>query len=152
MQKVYIGLFLLINIFFQLLFLSLPIVLCSLLLIYIVTNDDLIIVSAFVIGLLLDAAVLQILGVSSLYFVCVLFLVSLYEKKFEVHTIQFVTFVSLFASLGYCFIIGFNHVLFVILFSIFYSTIGFTIYNLAFKTKKPDGFRHEFSRKIKHKI
>lgn len=54
-----------------------------------------------VIGLFLDIVFLRILGSTSMYFLLILLLVFLYEKKFEVASIPFIVLVSFFATFFY---------------------------------------------------
>lgn len=53
---------------------------------------------AFLSGIILDVSLLNDLGQSSLYFLIILLLVFLYERKFEVKSIQFVFFASFFST------------------------------------------------------
>lgn len=55
----------------------------------------------FMLGLILDIIFLRILGSSMLYFLFVMTLVFLYERKFEVASFLFVTLVSFFSTLFY---------------------------------------------------
>jgi len=59
---------------------------------------------AFFGGLLLDVTKLQPLGSTSLFLVCWLFLILLYERKYEVDSIPFVAISSFFGTLLYMWI------------------------------------------------
>lgn len=82
-------------------FTSMPIFLSSLLIYYIATQSSRIFLLGFIFGIFLDLLKLHVLGISSIYFVIILFLVSLYRRKFEIATIPFVFFSSFFGSIGY---------------------------------------------------
>lgn len=58
----------------------------------------------FLIGLILDIIFLRIMGETMLYFLFVMTLVFLYERKFEVASFLFVTLVSFFSTLFYFFL------------------------------------------------
>ncbi|HEV2339919.1 MAG TPA: hypothetical protein VGT05_04120 [Patescibacteria group bacterium] len=76
---------------------ALPLVLESLIVVAVVFQKEWIIFIAFCIGLLQDMMLLQNLGQSSLFFLFTLGILFLYSRKFEVNTIPFVFFFSLFA-------------------------------------------------------
>lgn len=60
---------------------------------------------AFIAGIILDVLLLKPLGLSSAFYLAILFLISLYEKKFEISSPFFVSTVVLIAS-GMYFIIS----------------------------------------------
>lgn len=85
---------------------TIPLTLIALFLLYIFNRQSWVIGLAFVAGLLLDTILLGRLGGHSLFFVVFLLLVVLYDRKFEIKTVQFV-FVFLFVgSLLYLFLFG----------------------------------------------
>ena len=91
---------------------------------------------AFFAGCLLDIFLLRIVGTTALYYLAVLLLVFLYERKFEVRSIQFVFFLSLVSTLFYFFIF---HGSFQIVESLICSAFGVLLFagsNLLFAKKK----------------
>ncbi|MCL5970265.1 MAG: DUF687 domain-containing protein [Patescibacteria group bacterium] len=67
--------------------------------------------AAFTTGLLLDFMLMREAGITSLIFVSFLFLVNLYEKKFEIKTANFILLFSFFGSLVYLEIYRQNYIL-----------------------------------------
>lgn len=78
-------------------FSSVPLFLDGIILGYVFTKDTYIVWGACVGGIILDILLFQTLGISSIFFLCILFVFLLYEKKFEIKTVPFV-FVSTFLS------------------------------------------------------
>lgn len=60
-------------------------------------------------GLLLDALTLRPVGASSLFFLLFVFLVFLYESKFETATIPFILFASFLGSFFYVLLAGLSN-------------------------------------------
>ena len=67
--------------------------------------------AAFVLGLLLDLANLRPLGYTSLIFTILVFLIRLYERKFEIQTMTFVFIATFLGSLVYLGIFKYNEIL-----------------------------------------
>lgn len=67
--------------------------------------------AAFLLGLIIDLFQLRFLGQTALFFVIFVFLVFLYERKFETQTLAFVFFATFSGSLIYLLIFGYNNVL-----------------------------------------
>lgn len=87
---------------------TLPIVFVYLNVLYIKKRNLFMFVVAFVGGLILDVITLRSIGQSSLFFVSSLFVVGLYEKKFEIKTNWFILLSSLLGSFTYLLLVG-NH-------------------------------------------
>lgn len=66
---------------------------------------------AFFGGIVLDLMLFRFLGATSLFLTTFLFLIFLYEKKFEIYTLPFVSIVSFAGSALYLMIFGYNYVL-----------------------------------------
>jgi|SRR3989344_1024098 len=66
---------------------------------------------AFGLGLLLDLFLLRSLGQTGLIFILLIFLVFLYEKKFETQTLTFVFFSTFLGSFIYLVVFGYNNAL-----------------------------------------
>ena len=67
--------------------------------------------AAFILGLFLDLFLLRPLAQTSLFFVLFVFIIWLYERKFETQTITFVFFTAFLGSLTYLLLFGYNQVL-----------------------------------------
>lgn len=80
---------------------SFPIILDVLLISYILTRSTKIVTASFISGIFLDIFTVKTVGISSMFFVVFLFLVFLYERKFEITTLPFVLITSFLGSLGY---------------------------------------------------
>lgn len=96
---------------------------------------------AFFSGILFDILSFRQIGLSSIYFSIVLFLVLLYQSKFEIATNSFVL-VSAFLS-SFAFLILFGHRSYIIYQSIFCSLIALGLFltvNFS-KTKEKHGFK-----------
>jgi hypothetical protein len=66
---------------------------------------------AFFGGLIVDVVSVHVIGGMSVFLVVCLFLILLYERKYEIATIQFVLASSFFGSLLYLLIFGYKDVL-----------------------------------------
>lgn len=91
------------------LFTTIPLFLISLLIFCILKKGFLVYLLAFTGGILLDILSIRLIGQTSLFFVAFIFIVNLYEKKFEVMTFPFVIFFSFFGSLIFLIFWGSNH-------------------------------------------
>ena len=84
---------------------------------------------AFLAGLFLDLLTFRPIGISSLYFVTFVFVIFLYQRKFEIETLTFVSIFSFLGSWGYLFLEGTRFALAQSLFAAVVAAISF----LAFK-------------------
>ena len=89
---------------------SLPLVLNVLLVFYLIERKQTLFFIAFLGGILLDILLLRTPGQSSLFFIIVFLILSLYERKFEIQTIPFIFFSSFFASLAFLAIFGYSFI------------------------------------------
>jgi cell shape-determining protein MreD len=124
---------------------SIPLVLIMLLNLFIFSKKEWIFILAFITGILFDIIFLRAIGYTSMFFVSALFLVSLYEQKFETSTAYFIFIMSFVLSAIY--LILFNR--FLLIESVFSAIIGvfmFLLFNFlkykeissSTKTKKYD--------------
>jgi cell shape-determining protein MreD len=91
-------------------------------------------VFAFFFGIFLDLVSFKTLGSSSSFFIIFLFLVLLYQRKFEIATNTFVFFASLLGSFGYLILLGYNNN--IILQAILSSIIGLLLFKLIQRFNK----------------
>ena len=80
---------------------TLPLVLIVLLCLTILRRDGIVFPIAFFAGLMLDVMTIRILGASSLFFTIMLFMILLYQRKYEINSYPFVGFAAFLASLGF---------------------------------------------------
>lgn len=86
--------------------LSIPLTLIVLLLFFVFKKSSEVFLYAFIAGLLLDITHVRTIGVTSIFFVLFLFLVSLYDKKYEICTVPFVMAAALVGSLANAYLFG----------------------------------------------
>ncbi len=106
---------------------TIPVTLCMLLLGYLVKKDPGIFVVAFFAGIVLDIVLVRNIGQDSLFFVVFLFVIFLYERKFEVKTIPFTFFASFFGSFFYLLFVGEASALQSVVAALFASILFFII-------------------------
>lgn len=100
MQKLLVGLVIL-ALILEGTITSMPLVLLSLLLFRIATKGSDGFLLAFLAGIVLDVLLVRPLGQTSVFFLIVLFLIGMYEKKFEVNSLPFITAATFITSLIY---------------------------------------------------
>lgn len=85
---------------------TLPLTLLALIILLLQKREQWIFPLAFVSGILLDVMTMDRIGIRSIFFVFFLFFMVLYEKKYEIQTLPFVSVVSFFGSLIYLFLLS----------------------------------------------
>ena len=111
---------------------TLPLTLIIILFSAVVIRKNEIFLLAFLAGLFLDFLTLETLGLSSLYFVSMVYVVFLYQKKFEIETLYFVITFSFLGVFGYLFIERASYVLLqslAVTVLVFFSYISFKKFN-----------------------
>src|SRR5437868_4014330 len=66
---------------------------------------------AFLSGILIDMLLFHPVGTSSVFFVVFLYIIFLYQRKFEIQTMPFVFFASLIGSAVYLLVFGYREIL-----------------------------------------
>jgi len=112
---------------------TLPLVFLTVLCLAVLTSKEWIFVIAFIAGVLLDALSFRALGQSSLYFILYIFLVFLYERRFEISTKYFIFIASFLGSFGFLIIFSYNNL---ILQSLMSSIIGVLIFSILSRFHK----------------
>jgi rod shape-determining protein MreD len=107
---------------------TLPLVLLIILFLAVVNRTNDVFIIAFFSGLLLDMLTLGRIGFSSLYFTVFVFLIFLYQRKFEIETLHFVAIFSFVGSFIYLFLEGDRFVFFQSVFSTFLIVLSFLTY------------------------
>jgi len=110
---------------------TIPFVLLILLVFMAASRANWLFILAFVFGILLDLMGFKTLGISSTFFIIVLFLILLYQSKFEIATGVFILAVSFLSSFGYLFLLGYHQNLF--LQAALSSIIGLIMFKLVLR-------------------
>ncbi len=115
---------------------TLPLVLMAFLVLMVFLKSKLLFWVALFIGFLLDVFLLRSFGITSLVLIIFLFIIYLYEGKFEISTNYFVLFFSFMGSLAYLFVLGVENA---ILQAVFLSLLTLIIVRLLMRSeiKKP---------------
>ncbi len=115
---------------------SMPLLFNILLVWFILSKDTGVFFLAFVAGIVLDTLLVQKMGISSLYSIVAIFIVILYEKKFETQTVPFVVLSSFLGSLGYLLITHQQYIVQQAFLSALLSSVVF--YRIYTQTRKED--------------
>ncbi len=112
---------------------TLPLVFVTLLCLAVLVRKEWIFAIAFIAGMVLDALSFRVLGQTSLYFILYIFLVFLYERKFEISTKYFIIIASFLGSFGFLIIFSYENA---ILQSLMSSIIGVLIFSILSRFHK----------------
>ena len=86
----------------------LPLVFICLLCMTIVTRDSFIFLPAFIAGILLDAFALRPIGETSIFLLLAVFVMLLYQRKYEINSYPFVFMASFIGSLLFLILFGYS--------------------------------------------
>ncbi|MBI2031981.1 MAG: hypothetical protein HYT08_05200 [Candidatus Levybacteria bacterium] len=114
---------------------TIPLVLLAILLISVISKKSWIFLLAFSAGLMIDLIKLNPIGKTSLFLTIFLFIVLLYDKKFEIRTVPFVFMASFLGSIAYLIFFGYRDILFQAITS---SIIGILSFIAVKKIMKSD--------------
>jgi|ERR1035437_5131136 cell shape-determining protein MreD len=103
--------FLLLALILEVTLTTIPLLFLILLCLIVLFKEKWLFIAAFVLGALFDLLLLKTLGTTSAFLVLFLFLVLLYQSKFEIATGYFVIIASFFGSLLFLFISGYTHLI-----------------------------------------
>ena len=112
---------------------ALPLVLICVICMTIVLRDSSIFLLAFIAGILLDTFALRTLGGTSIFLLVIVFLILLYQRKYEINTYPFVLIASFVGSLLYLMIFGYNGAMLLAFVSTIIAVLLFMIYRLRLK-------------------
>jgi len=113
---------------------TIPLIFLCLLVFMVLLRANWLFVLAFIFGILLDLVAFRTLGTSSIFLIVVLFLVLLYQSKFEIATNAFIIVVSFLGSFGYLFLLGYHQNL--LLQSLVGSIISLILFKLLQRSNK----------------
>jgi cell shape-determining protein MreD len=113
---------------------TIPLVLVTLISLTVIVKKEWLFVLALILGTILDILQFKTVGVSSIFFVVLIFLVTLYEKKFEISTRPFVFIASFLSSFVYLIVLGLTNSIFLqSLLGGFFAVIIFSSFKKLFK-------------------
>jgi cell shape-determining protein MreD len=114
---------------------TLPLVMLYLLCMTILKRDAGVFVVAFFAGLCLDLLAVRTLGVTSLFFILFLFLLLLYQRKYEIYSYPFIVASSFLGSAGFLFLFGYGNIFLQSVISAIVTVIAFALIRWKFKTQ-----------------
>lgn len=135
MKKLLFFLLIFIGILLEATIINLPIVFNIVLIFYIFNKNSLVFLIAFISGVVLDILLINHVGLTSLLLVVFLFLIYLYERKFETKTINFVLFSSFIGSLVFLLVFKSTYLFMQAISSSVFSVLLFLIFNFFEKKK-----------------
>jgi rod shape-determining protein MreD len=133
-MKYFALVLLLLALVFEVSLTTIPFIFLVLLCLMVIFRENWLFAMAFIFGLLFDFLSFKTVGISSLFLVLVLFLVLLYQSKFEITTAYFVAIASFLGSLLFLVLQGYTHS--IILQSILSAIIGLLLFKLIQKVNK----------------
>ena len=121
---------------------TLPLTLIFLLCLTVMKRQEWIFLLAFSAGILLDVFSFRQIGVSSLFFVLYIFLILLYQRKYETATMPFVIIASFFGCMIYGLLTSQPSVILQSLISTGITAWAFSLYRNMNRSSENDGFQH----------
>lgn len=131
-MKIIPSILLLISLVLEASITTLPLILLVLICITVIYKDYSVFFLALVFGIFLDIFTFKPIGLSSTFFISIIFLILIYQRKFEITTNYFVFFASFLTSLSFLFLSGNMNI---VVQSVISSLIGLLIFNLLLRTK-----------------
>jgi len=106
LPKVLLGLLFILTLFLEGSFVAIPLVLVVVLLASVIMRNTLLVFVVFVVGIVFDILRLNPLGQTSLFFVPLVVLITLYDRKFDTKSLPFIIFTSAISVSLYLLIFG----------------------------------------------
>lgn len=106
-----ISISLLVSIFLESTLITVPLTLLLIIFTAVTVKNNDIFILAFLGGLLLDFLTLGTIGLSSAFFVLFVTIIFLYQKKFEISSLNFIALISFLGSIIYLFLTNSNHLI-----------------------------------------
>lgn len=126
--------FLFVALIFEVSLVSLPLVLVLLIVLSVIYKDYSVFVLGMVFGILRDMLTFSIVGVTSIFFISLIFIILSYQKKFEITSSYFVIFaIVVFGSL-YLLMVGPSFIILKIIVSILLGVIFFAVFKKLYKS------------------
>ena len=133
---IFLLIFFIISIFLEGTVTSLPLVFVCLVILTIATRNLFLFFLAFVSGIFLDAFALRPIGQSSIYLLLCVFLMLLYQRKYEINSYPFVLLASFVGSLLYLLIFGYVNFIGLACLSTVIAVLLFMIYRYSLTSLK----------------
>jgi hypothetical protein len=128
---VFLFLLLIISLFLEGTLASLPLVFVCLLCLTIVLRSSVLFLVAFLAGILLDVFALRSVGETSMFLLGAIFLLFLYQRKYEINSYPFVLLASFIGSLLYLFFFGYPYAFLQAILCTIFAAIVFTFIKMA---------------------
>lgn len=125
---------LLVAIFLESTIITIPLTLLIILFAAVILKNNDVFILAFFSGLLLDILRLGTIGLTSAYFVLFVMLIFLYQKKFEIESISFISISALLGSFIYLFFSNSNQIIPETLSGVFLIFISFYVFKKMIKS------------------
>jgi hypothetical protein len=109
---------------------TVPLVLVCLICLLIIKRNEVVFLYAFLAGLFLDIFAVRNLGISSGFFLFILFLMFLYQRKYEINSFPFLIIVSYLGSLFFLLLFGFEIIFIQAGISSIFAVILFSIFRI----------------------
>lgn len=123
MKRLLLGIFLFIAFLVEGTFTSAPLIIDILLLYYILYSEEsTVFIASFIIGIFLDSISVRAIGESSLFLITFLFVVMLYQRKFEITTWPFVVSSSFLGAFVFLTVFGYQNTMMQSLFNLLLAT------------------------------
>lgn len=106
-----------------------------LVILYVWHRDSFVFFVAFILGLILDSLFVRDLGRTSFFFLVFLFVLFLYERKFEVNSLLFVFIASFIGGLSYLIFFGYSSIFLQALVSSLFAVVLFFVIRVFFLRK-----------------
>lgn len=106
-----ISILLLVSIFLESTIITVPLALLIIIFAAVTVKNNDVFILAFLGGLLLDFLTLGTIGLSSAFFVLFVTIIFLYQKKFEISSLNFIALISFLGSIIYLFLTNSNHLI-----------------------------------------
>jgi len=128
-----ITILLLVSIFLESTIITVPLTFLIIIFSAVTLKNNEVFILAFLSGLLLDVLTLGTIGLTSAFFVSFVMLIFLYQKKFEIESLSFVSMAALIGSIVYLFLTNSNHLVPESLFATFLMFSSFFIFKKTIK-------------------
>lgn len=116
---------------------TLPLVLLFLLALGIARQDEAVFILAVLAGILLDILALRPVGITGIFYVVFLFLMLLYDRKYEIHSLPFMAVSSFLGSFVYLLLFVRQEIFLQSVISVFLGVIIFLVFRLSRSSKAP---------------
>lgn len=114
---------------------TIPLVFITLFCFLIFRRNGIIFPFAFFAGLILDIVLLRVPGTTGIFYLLVLLLVSLYQRKYEIYSAPFVAVASFFGSLLFLNVFHYEQIFLQTVISTIIAVILFTVIRLLYSKK-----------------